>query len=348
MRPHLPARQSPPRSRTGHRVTGLLVVLAAAVLMASCSSDTNDQAATPTTPAPPATAPPTTRTPYQPPGTGRPSPTRTTGTAPATPAVVSSAAISAAVAKAVPTVVAQADAMDAPTLLVASNIGATYGIPELAALRGKAIEKFATEPPIDQLVLYLTSPMYRRMVFPDAPVTAGDVALLPTSDSASRTQWVWSTAFTCDSPAFPPEWSQRVRDLMAQESKGGYTASHAGLGLLSLLERGCTLPDADALRNDIVTKVQSFLPTPFNPDDNALEAGVVLQLLGRADLVSPDWITKTLDAQLPDGSWARKATSPDTKGTVKDGVKGDWHTTLLAIWFLEAVRNPQATGPFFS
>lgn len=343
MRPSPPVRVRANARRAGRLACGLLAVVVLAPVAAACSSTTSppNAADAPTTAAAPSTTPATTRVPFTATGTGRALPARTTGTAPTTPAVISDEAVSKAITEAVPTIVAQADKIDAPTLLVASNIGATYGIPELAALRGKAIEKFAAEPDISALVLYLTAPMYRRMVYPDAPVTAGDIALLPTTDSPSRTQWVWSTAFACDSPAFPADWSQQVRDMMAKEQRGGYTASHAGLGLASLLERGCTLPDADALRADIVAKVQSFLPTPFVANDNALEAAVVLQLLGRSDLVTPEWITKTLDAQLPDGSWSRKATGSDDR-------QGDWHTTLLAVWLLEAARNPQATGPFFS
>lgn len=341
MRPYPPVRVRAHSRRAGRLAGGLLVLVVLVPVAGACSSDPSTTNAADTTSAPPSTTPATTRVPFTASGADRPLPTRTTGTSATAPAVVSQGASTAAIAKAVPTIVAQVDQIDAPTLLVASNIGATYGIPELAALRSKAIEKFAAEPDISQLMLYLTAPMYRRMVYPDAPVTAGDIALLPTTDSPSRTQWVWSTAFACDSPAFPADWSQQVRDMMAKEQRGGYTASHAGLGLASLLERGCTLPDADALRADIVAKVQSFLPTPFVANDNALEAAVVLQLLGRSDLVTPEWITKTLDAQLPDGSWSRKATGSDDR-------QGDWHTTLLAVWLLEAARNPQATGPFFS
>lgn len=332
----------------GHRarvVSGGLALLLTVSLVAACSSDptTTDAASSSTDPAAtvaPSTTPPTTRASFSPVGSGRALPARTTGSAPATPGAAGTEAVTAAITKAVPTIVAQADKIDAPTLLVASNIGATYGIPELAALRSQAVAKFAKDPDVSELVLYLSAPFYRRMVFPDAPVTAGDVALLPTTDATSRTLWVWATAFACDTPAFPSDWSQRVRDTLDQDPRGSYTAASAGLGLASLLERGCSLPDADALRAQIVTRIQGILPTPFVANDNALEAAVVLQLLGRGDLITPEMVTNTLNAQLPDGSWGRKATQDDRQG--------DWHATLMAVWMLEAARNPQATGPFFS
>lgn len=320
-------------------VLGSLFVLLIAALTTSCSSATSaTRSATPNVldPTSSSTIPPNSRVPYRSTGPARPPAARTTAAVGAPPLSIDHAAVSTAVARAVPVVVAEAGAEGGPVIaanvLVTSNIGATYGLPELSALREQAVVKFAREPsPTD--ADYLTAPMFRRMVYPDAPVTPADLALVPLGD-----QWVVATALTCDSPVFPPDWSRLTRQLLAKDKSNGYLVTHIGLALVILRERACTVPDGDALRDEVVASLESLIPHPFVADDLSLEMAVVLQQLGRSDLVSPEWVAKTLDAQLPDGSWANDV----------GGQYGNWHTSALAIWFFEAVQDPQATGPFFS
>lgn len=319
-------------------IAGLFVLVIVAIAR-SCSSGTRTaRSVDPILPDPTVSfaSPASGGVPIRSMGPARPPAARTTAAAGVAPLVVDQAIVSAAVARAVPGVVAEAAADTGPViaanLLLTSNIGATYGLPELSALREQAVVKFAREPsPTD--ADYLTAPMFRRMVHPDAPVTTADLARVPMGD-----QWVVATALTCDSPVFPPDWSRQTRQLLAQDKSNGYLITHIGLALVILRERGCIVPDGDALRDEVASNLESLIPHPFVADDLNLESAVVLQQLGRSDLVSHEWITKTLDAQLSDGSWAND----------EGGPTGNWHTTTLAIWFLEAVRHPQATGPFFS
>lgn len=347
------ARRTLPLARTAG------VVLAAITLatLCSCSKSPDTQAGsgpaatTPTagtagtgTPNGTAGTTATTRPPFQAPSANAPAAPRTTrppGSPTTLPNDADGQRITAAIARGTSFVVAHADEVDPPTLLVASNVGATYQLADLAAMRDQAVKRLAVDPPLTALALYLTSPMYRRMAWRDAPITSADVAILPTADPTSRMEWVWATAFLCDSPLFPADWATKLRDFMNQDDPGGYVALHAGLGLASFLEMGCTSPDVDALRDDIAQRLQKLTRSPFVADDNGLEAAVVLQLIGRGDLVQPEWITNTLDAQLPDGTWALA-----TKGQ-KAG-KGNWHATLLAVWFLAACQQPQLAGPFFA
>jgi hypothetical protein len=265
----------------------------------------------------------------------RPLPGRTSDPTRSAPAAPDPAAVRAAVARAVPSFLATTDITDAATLALASNIGATYDLPDLAALREKAAATFGNETAP-------AAPMFRRMLFPDTPIRAEDVAQLQAEDAATRTQWLVATALTCGGPAFPPSWAQRVEEIINKpDETKGYVVTHAGVALKALSERGCKLDEAPKLRDDIIAKLQAtVLAGPFTATDLQLEAAVVLQLLGRGDLIRPEWVTATLAAQLPDGSWDL------TAGTKQ--AHANPHATLMATWFLGGVLNPQATGPFFS
>lgn len=249
-----------------------------------------------------------------------------------------------AVGRATPFVVAHAKEIDGPTMYVIANVGLSYGHEDLSALRPGAEAKLAADPPLKDLVLYLTMPMWRRMAWPETAVTDAEVAALQSYDWYWRMQWPWVTAYTCGTPQFPTDWAQKVHDFLGQDDPEHYVATHAGIALATLAERGCTLPDWESLRDQVVTTLQKDVLTPFAANDVDIEAMVVLALLGRADLIQPAWVQSVLDAQQPDGSWAQ---SPP-KATVPGPVGGHWHTTFLALWLLDTVAQPSVAGPFFT
>lgn len=341
-----------------------MVLCGSALIIGSCSSQ---NAAPVMTAAPATSAAPTTTTSMKPLATrppraataqASPAPARITRgvTNPATP----SPTIAEAIDRGATFARDNFDQLDAPTQLVASNLGLTYRLAPLADTRDRALTKLNEEATISNPLLYATAPMYRRMVWRDDPIDPVAITQLTTAARQEwiiRTQWLWGTAFLCGSPEFPADWGTQVRNMLALPANAGgmdlaaeaprsYVASHAALGLAGTLEHGCALPDAAALQEAIVRKVQSAFQKPFVPDDASIEGVVALQLLGRADLVPPEWIEQIRAAQRPDGGWDRRAkTSVPTAGSVPS--QSDVHTTFLAIWALAAHQDPAAAGPFF-
>lgn len=320
--------------------------------LASCSSSNPggvSTAATTATNAPvtTGTAPPATvaaRPAFVPPSSTPPAPARTTRPVPndvTFPSAANFPTLSDAIARGGPYVAANVSKMDAPTRFVASTVGLTYGQSDMATLRDAAVTSFQTDPPASALVLYSSFPLFRRMIWADSPLTPTDVSSIPTFDQFWRMEWVWATAYACGGPTFPADWSKQITAMLQQPDPDHYVTTHTAFGLATLVERGCTVDGFDTLRDTVVADLVKVIPSPFVVTDVSVEAMVGLQRLGRGDAIQPDWVTKTLQSQLPDGSFPGKAVK-------KAPPVGEWHTTLLAVWFLGAIRSPELSGPFFT
>jgi hypothetical protein len=122
-----------------------------------------------------------------------------------------------------------------------------------------------------------------------------------------------------------------LRELESKDDRGGYGTTHIVAGGL-ILKRFSTIPHVrlDAMMQRCISSMVRRNLTSY-AGDQFCERVVMLQWLGRQDLVVPAWILRILAAQKPDGGWQARGVPPEGAS--------NQHTTCLAIAALAQFRQ---------
>lgn len=229
--------------------------------------------------------------------------------------------------------------MDGGTQLALCNIGESFALSDLAAMRAQALAELQRDDRNIKAFAPVLPSLYRRMVWPDEPIDPEELLAFTEMSSHAhwlhRSQYVWASAFLDGRELSGSDWVDTMRAMIRMDDPEGYVAAHAAGGLAALTERGIEPPGMASLVEEVSASMIEHLTEPFSPTDAAVECVAGLELLNRFDLVKPEWIDSIREAQTPDGSWER------------DGY-GDWHTTVLATLALALASDPTAGGPFFA
>jgi hypothetical protein len=109
-------------------------------------------------------------------------------------------------------------------------------------------------------------------------------------------------------------------------------------------ELGCQLPDgptSDRVARQVATdfKVGRTRAGVDPVNDLTIEQAAVLSATGRGDQVPDSWTARLIASQLPDGSWFENLPA----GTADY----NWHPTMLAVWHLLSLSEPDRADPGF-
>lgn len=155
----------------------------------------------------------------------------------------------------------------------------------------------------------------------------------PPKAVASEISRLTIASANCDRFPLPTNfWKSVDRQIVA----GGYELTHIALALVLLRDNGCALPPIAATVEDrVVSGMLALADDAQTLADLRYESMVLLQMLGRHDLVKKDWINAVLAEQLPSGGWAAEANS----------TKESDHATVLAFWALLEYQYPESEEP---
>lgn len=132
---------------------------------------------------------------------------------------------------------------------------------------------------------------------------------------------ITAAALYCDCYELPGDFFTEINDM---GYRGGYSITHAMLALKIVEQRKCKY-DTARFKKEIALlapKLEELVVRKEPTSDMGIEAIVMLYISGNGNLVKPEWVTKMIAAQKPNGSWGDND-----------------HTTLLALWaLLEAER----------
>ncbi|HEY0889772.1 MAG TPA: hypothetical protein VGE38_09195 [Nocardioides sp.] len=124
-----------------------------------------------------------------------------------------------------------------------------------------------------------------------------------------------------------------------------YGATHLLWWLAWARELGCDVPAAITLERIADEVVADFAEARAVVDDTAvvndltIEQRALLAAAGLADRLPPDWPARVVSAQLPDGSWYEHVPNGSPEFS--------WHPTMLAVWYLLAIGDPDRPDPGF-
>lgn len=123
-----------------------------------------------------------------------------------------------------------------------------------------------------------------------------------------------------------------------------YGATHLLWWLSWADELDCQLPQGVDRTKVVQQIVADFRVARTRPDnapvnDLSIEQATILAAEGEGSRVPDDWTAKLVAAQLRNGAWAHNLPG-STPGQ-------DWHSTMLAVWYLLTVSEPDVTDPGF-
>lgn len=99
--------------------------------------------------------------------------------------------------------------------------------------------------------------------------------------------------------------------LKAFEDGGFYGTTHIVVGGILLLNNGgAPVDDINAMINDTVEIMTYCNDHTARAEDIFAERSMVLQWIGRHDLVKPSWMMRMVRGQLPDGGWQARNMPP--------------------------------------
>lgn len=139
-------------------------------------------------------------------------------------------------------------------------------------------------------------------------------------------------ALYCDERPLPEGYLAEVRAFSRRDLFG---LNHGVLALQWARENRCPLPGADALRVEVATELRRRLSRERSVGDAEVCMSARLVYVGAADAIPASWIGRVIGAQQAGGAW------PGTAGRTD---QASWHTTLLAVWTLLGVRQPDTRG----
>ena len=144
----------------------------------------------------------------------------------------------------------------------------------------------------------------------------------------------------CDLVPFGP----RVADEVEAGLQTPYGATHLLWWLGWADELGCRLPREISRAAVVDQIVADFEVARTRPDtapvnDLSIEQGSILAAEGEGRHVPRDWTSKLVAAQLRDGSWSYNVADVTSAE--------DWHPTMLAVWYLLLVSEPDTSDPGF-
>lgn len=175
---------------------------------------------------------------------------------------------------------------------------------------------------------------WRRLIEP------ADVSAPELQSAVGHEPWVepenrdMLNALYCDRVPLRHDFFAR---LFWMSARGGYDLTHAAIALAWAQEQGCIAQQGlgEALRAAQVSRMLTEADAKTVADDLFFELIAVLHYVGAGPQVEQRWLTRIVQAQRPDGSWAG----------IPGGGPSD-HATFLAYWaLLEAGRGDAPPAP---
>jgi hypothetical protein len=178
---------------------------------------------------------------------------------------------------------------------------------------------------------YRDDPQFRdwqRMVIPGYASVSALLAAVRPQPWISPTNRDMLNALYCDLVPLRRDFFARVFWSSLQD---GYDLTHAAIALEWAREQGCIgdVKLGDALRDAQVSRLLTQAAEKQIADDLFFEIVATLYYVGARDKVEERWLTRIVQAQLPDGGWAERP-----------GSESNDHSTFLAYWALLEASHP--------
>lgn len=233
---------------------------------------------------------------------------------PATRAAASSdAAHDPAVDRGAEYVATQLSTVEPHSLVVFDYLARKWQLGSLRHARGEARRRAPRSSADDPLI---------RLIFPRRVAKKRALA------GSVGTDRLLAIALRCDRSGYPGRYGDELR---AAIDAGGMDLTHVAFALEFARELRCPAPVPRAVRTLVIERLRDALAAAPPIDDLSLEQAAMLCFLGDRALVPPDFVTRAVAAQQPDGGWAAQA-----------GNESSWHTTGLAVWVVSAARSAGA------
>ena len=139
-------------------------------------------------------------------------------------------------------------------------------------------------------------------------------------------------ALYCDLFPVPDNYLRKLNSYA--DTSDIYLITHCSLALQFLHENKCFSSENSEykeLHTRLIKKTTVFLDSTETVNDPYVESVMMLSYVGVRGNIRESYIQKILKAQLPDGGWSRNK--------IKNYIKSDDHTTVLAVWALSAYSN---------
>ncbi len=141
-------------------------------------------------------------------------------------------------------------------------------------------------------------------------------------------------ALHCDHLAPPPDYSERLRETVADER---YGVTHVGLALMAARDLGCRSLVPAEIEAAAIEGMTKLVAVDGRVTDLEVEAATHLSYLGHGDRLPEGFTEEVLAGQRPSGGWALDSAAR--------GQRAFWHATCYAAWYLLESRPGPGERP---